>query len=394
MMMERPDTPINRRDFLRGSSKALAAVGAFAAGCTRREANPEGASQCADTVSSDPDSWWDKKGFFVHEAVDTGRLPRGVIRARVEGTWRELRVVELPDRFVDWSLQQRAARLGRMVRAGGMDPRDVAGSHNACVATYGGPSRDSAVSLNTAYKGMGFTVHAGMLAETTQRIKEEKLRIERDYRSAPFKMMQEKAVFLVRFYQDTPSFDRTKQVSLELFTEPDFHTHTFLNMMANPITSASFLAFPTFEIRAVPQLLHPKNPRLSPHERDLVAYTNAVHDFDHTAGIGSVHVEARPFAQVGMRVQDDDVLQRLPMAELFLPGAGHPRPVAQGLLRCTLPYGGGLVLLTVYAAHAATSPSNLSRLPLATRAFSSSLMRAWVTVLRDTPGATCGRPDP
>ncbi|MGA1843952.1 MAG: hypothetical protein ACMUIS_05260 [bacterium] len=282
MMMERLDKPINRRGFLRGSSKALAAFGAFAAGCTGREANPEGASQAAGTVSSDPDSWWDKEGFFVHEAVDAGRLPKGVIRARIEGTWREFRVVELPDRFMDWSLQQRVARLGRMVRAGGMDPRDLAGSHNACVATYGGPSRDSAVSLNTAYKGMGFTVRAEILAETTRRIKEEKLRIERDYRSAPFRMMHEKVIFLTRFYQDTASFDRTKQVSLELFTERDFHTHTFLNMMANPITSASFLAFPTFEIRAVPQLLHPNNTGLSPHERDLVAYTNAVHDFIHS----------------------------------------------------------------------------------------------------------------
>jgi hypothetical protein len=80
------------------------------------------------------------------------------------------------------------------------------------------------------------------------------------------------------------SFDLTKQVSLELFTSPDFHTHTFLNMMANPIASASFLAFPTFEIRAIPQLLHPKNPGLSKYERDLIAYTNAIHDFIHSGG--------------------------------------------------------------------------------------------------------------
>jgi len=280
--MGRLGTPVNRRDFLRGSSRMIAAAGAFAAGCTRREVNPEGAAQGAGAVTSDPATWWSKDGFFVHEAVDSGRLSKGVIRARIEGTWREFRVAKLPDRFVDWSLQQRVARLGRMVRAGGMDPRDLAGSHNACVATYGGPSRDSSMSLNTAYKGMGFTMHAGILAETTRRIAEEKVRIERDFQSAPFRMMQEKVVFLARFYQDAASFDRTKQVSLELFTEPGFNTHTFLNMMANPITSASFLAFPTFEIRAVPQLLHPGNPGLSPHERDLVAYTNAIHDFIHS----------------------------------------------------------------------------------------------------------------
>ncbi len=53
-------------------------------------------------------------------------------------------------------------------------------------------------------------------------------------------------------------------------------------MLANPIASASFLAYPTFELRAIPQLLHPKNPRLTHQERLTIDYVNTIHDFIHS----------------------------------------------------------------------------------------------------------------
>ena len=96
--------------------------------------------------------------------------------------------------------------------------------------------------------------------------------------------MGEKTRFLAGLYADESIFDRTKQISLELFTTPDYATHTFLNMMANPIASASFLAYPTFELRAVPQFLHPDNPTLTKHERLMTTYTNAIHNFVHGGG--------------------------------------------------------------------------------------------------------------
>lgn len=287
---------ITRRDFLQGSSTALIALGALTAtGCSSsRTSDPDYAPKSGLAADTNPTSWWHRDGsmegaasssrplFVVHDTVDTRRLAEGVILARVDGSWRQFKVVELPDRFMDWSLKARMTRLERMLKTGGMDPRDLAGSHNACVATYGGPRRDSAVSLNTAYKGMGFAVHSSRLAETTGRIKEERLRIEQDTSGDPSREIQAKVRFLAEFYSDASIFDRTKQVSLELFASPDFQTHTFLNMMVNPIASASFLAFPTFEIRAVPQLLHPQNPGLARQEKDMIAYTNAIHDFIHS----------------------------------------------------------------------------------------------------------------
>ncbi|MGA1870520.1 MAG: hypothetical protein ACMUJM_18440 [bacterium] len=271
-----------RRRFLRDASTTLFSIGAITAGCTRTSAPPDHSTQGEQGNISDPSTWWQKEGFIVHDRVDISQHSQGIIRAYVNDSWQNFRVAKLPERFVQWSLRARVARLGRMLKVGGMDPRDLAGAHNACVATYGGPSRDSAISLNTAYKGMGFVIEADKLADTVQRIKEEQFRIERDTRGDVARQMHAKVEFLIEFYHDGSHFDLTKQVSLELFTSQDFQTHTFLNMMANPIASASFLAFPTFEIRTVPQLLHPRNPGLSGYEKDLISYTNAIHDFIHS----------------------------------------------------------------------------------------------------------------
>ena len=280
--MSGQDKLITRREFLKGSSTALTAMSGLTIGCNTGGDSPSDKNRNRPAINTKAFSWWHEEGFIVHETVDTKRINKGIIRACINGLWREFKVIDLPERFVNWSFKTRVSRLRRMLSFGGLDPRDLAGSHNACVATYGGPSRDSAISLNTAYKGMGFAIHTNRIAKTTESIIEEQNRIERDFRGNPTRAIQAKVRFLAEFYSHISSFDRTKQVSLELFTTPKFHTHTFLNMMINPIASASFLAFPTFEIRAVPQLLHPKNPGLSEYERDLIAYTNTIHDFIHS----------------------------------------------------------------------------------------------------------------
>ena len=149
---------VTRRDFLKKSSTALAAIGGLTTGCSSQEKVSDDTHHANQVIDFDPSSWWHKEDFIIHKTVDTSYISRGTIRACVDGSWRKFKVVELPDKFVNWSLNTRVARLGRMLKFGGMDPRDLAGSHNACVATYGGPVRDSAVSLNTAYKGMGFAI--------------------------------------------------------------------------------------------------------------------------------------------------------------------------------------------------------------------------------------------
>ena len=274
-----------RRRFLELGTLGAVSVGALAACPSQREPSGGSGAAAPGAPPFDVESIW-RDGTFHHHTVDARGAARGVLRARLDGRWRDLPLVDLPEAFVQWSLNERKERLRRLAEHG-FSQRDLAGPHNACVATYGGPPRDSAVSLNTAYKGMGFVPRAEKLAATITRLKAARRDVEAGRRgssgaaAAPMSQMLAKTRVLAELYSDPSRFDRRKQVSLELFSHPTYFTHTFLNMLANPIASASFLAYPTFELRAVPQLLHAKDPRLTRDERLVVDYVNTIHDFIH-----------------------------------------------------------------------------------------------------------------
>ena len=229
-------------------------------------------------------SWWQGGGrYFHHDTVDLGRPDQGILRARVDGRWQSFSTVDLPEAFLSWSMRERRARLDRLSR-GIFSTRDLAGPHNACVATYGGHPREGRVSLNTAYKGMGWLPRPERMEGLLRELRAAGDLPEPRSRAELLDQMSAKARFLDGLYARTELFDLRKQASLELFTFHSFYTHTFLNMMVNPVASASFLAYPTFEIRAIPQLLHPQDPELSAYERKVVQFVNSIHDLVHGGG--------------------------------------------------------------------------------------------------------------
>lgn len=226
-------------------------------------------------------SWWRDGGrYFRHDTVDTRRLSQGIVRARVDGRWRDFPTVDLPPAFVQWSFAERRARLDRLAQ-GIFSHRELAGPHNACVATYGGHPREGRISLNTAYKGMGWLPREPVLGRLLTELQQASALPEPRSEGEYLRQMQGKARFLDGLYRRPELFDTRCHVSLELFTFWKYYTHTFLNLMANPVASASFLAYPTFELRAIAQLLHPADPDLTPQERQSVAFINAIHDFVH-----------------------------------------------------------------------------------------------------------------
>jgi hypothetical protein len=275
-----------RRDLLRSTGVLL---GASALGACA----PTGPAQdCPPPergfVPRQAGSFWKSGGWFEHDTVDASRVGEGIIRAQLEGAWRELSLARLPDRFVSWSFEERIIKLGEIARKG-FDTRDLDGPHNACVATFGGVDNNSFTSLNTAYKGMGFMPAPEHLAEAVQDLQVKSEVMARAGLSMPARMARALEV-LEELYRQPDLFDRRRQVSLELFATPSFTTHTFANMLANPVCSASFLAFPTFELRCVPQLLHPADPGLSEAERLAIAWTNGVHDLAHGGGDGAQRI--------------------------------------------------------------------------------------------------------
>lgn len=212
-------------------------------------------------------NFWDGDTFH-QDTVDTSQIDIGRILARVENRWEPFQLRELPESFIDWNLRRRLANLQKM-RSGGMP--DFAGPHNAGVATYGRHRGDSRISLNNAIKGTGLCPKADVVQSLIDQAKETQEA-----------SIEEKFDILEATYKDKSLWDRTKLVSLELYSRPDYETHTFLNQMENPMASIVYLDIPSYEVRTIPRLMHPQDPALSDYERSILNYVNAMHTYNHS----------------------------------------------------------------------------------------------------------------
>jgi hypothetical protein len=211
-------------------------------------------------------NYW-QGGIFLQDNVDMSKIDQGIIRAHINGNWREHSVTELDDDFMEWNLKARLKYL-QTIAQGNMP--SLAGPHAAAVATHGGGRRDSAFTLNNAIKGMGFAPKKERIGELTDRFKST---MDAD--------MQEKLEILQDNYRHPELWNRTKQLSLELYTAPDFETHTFLNIMANPVATIVYTDMPSYELRAIVRIIHPQDSKVTQEEKDLLEYTNLAHGYFH-----------------------------------------------------------------------------------------------------------------
>ncbi len=209
-------------------------------------------------------NYWQGKSF--HQ-TNLKVVKAGLLRAKINGNWQEFQPRELSPEFIDWNLKARLETIEALKKGG---PPSLAGPHSAAVATYGGGRRDSSFTVNNAIKGIGFVPKPERIGA---KIRELKANFD-----AP---MPQKLEILSAGYRDRSLWDRTKQVSLELYTTPRFETHTFLNLMANPVASVVFLDYPSYELRTLVRMVHPEDKSISEEEREILEYINLVHSFFH-----------------------------------------------------------------------------------------------------------------
>lgn len=205
--------------------------------------------------------------YYKQTNLDLTDIDDGKIKALVEGVWIEYSTTDLPDDFMEWNLSARREALD-MWKRGEMPP--LSGPHSGMVASYGGIREDTEISINNAVKGMGFLPKEEFIGQVTELLLQ-------NYDSSFIR----KLFILDSLYQNPEIFDKTKQISLELYTTEEFRTHTFLNIMAYPLVSIVFLDIPSYEVKAAAQLIYPEDPSISEKDRKAVEYINTVHDFIH-----------------------------------------------------------------------------------------------------------------
>lgn len=217
---------------------------------------------------------WDSGSFF-QDCVDVSNEARGVIRARVDGVWGNYNTAELPEEFLEWNLNARVEVLDSimdMMTGQGGSPPSLAGPHNAAMATRGARRNDSVLTINNAFKGMGLCPKREIIAE-----KIEFMRTNMD------SSMPAKIEYLKDLYSTSDNFDITKMVSLELYSTPTFETHTFINLMREPVTSLVFLDSKSYEVRGIGQLVDTEDASCGEYATQIVEYTNLAHSFFHGA---------------------------------------------------------------------------------------------------------------
>ncbi len=212
-------------------------------------------------------------GSFFQECVDVSSEAEGMIKARVDGLWGDYNTANLPEEFLEWNLSSRLDVLdnilGMMTGQGGAPP-SLAGPHNAAMATRGARRNDSILTINNAFKGMGLCPKREIIAE---KIEYMKANMEGS--------MPAKINYLKDLYSTSDNFDLTKMVSLELYSTPTFETHTFINLMQEPVTSLVFLDSKSFEVRGIGQLVDTEDVSCGLYATQIVEYTNLAHSFFH-----------------------------------------------------------------------------------------------------------------
>ncbi len=215
------------------------------------------------------------RGWFRQNNIDLKKIDSGVIRAKVEGNWREFKIVNLPEGFLKWNFSRRIGQLQK-IRELLKDPQagmpEIAGPHNGIVASHGLKRQDAEFSINNAVKGMGWLPRKEKLPDLINLLQQTKN-----------DSTERKIALLESLYEKgTEIFDLTKQTSLELYSNPGFETHTFLNQMTDPGVAIVFLDLPkSYELRCIVQMLHPDDPNLTDYEKQIVEYVNLVHDYFH-----------------------------------------------------------------------------------------------------------------
>jgi hypothetical protein len=216
------------------------------------------------------------KKYCIQKTVYAGEVDRGYIWARVDGWWRRFQIRNLEETYWNWhfsemlkSFEEQLSPEPYVFRAGG--------PHSPSVASYGNRRGrgDSSFHLNSKIIGLSAVpaqAHIKEINDTMLSMIDE---------SAEYKTK----VAWLKAIHEQDIWRRELQPGIEYFTTPDFETHTFLNLMENPVATLCFQGrydiFTSFEIRCIGQILDPRNPAVTGELLEIVKFPSILHGFYH-----------------------------------------------------------------------------------------------------------------
>ena len=258
-------------------------------------------------------NWWKSREIFStaesqNKTVEycqqhNFRQESGAVWSNLDNMWRKFEVRQLSDEFMQWGCSERYFYYDERLNVGEAGPPTVmknGGIHHGMVATYGNWTgrKDSSFHLNVATKGTALCPSRETILELLPVLEKLKADDPPDRITQYYQIMQ-------GIYSDIKNFDNTKMLTLELYTQPTQgtlydagykETHTFANMMANPICTIGFMQQESpqknyfdpagngtyndfiygihYELRAIPKVIHCWAPEMG-NEYDVFDYKKA-----------------------------------------------------------------------------------------------------------------------
>ena len=204
--------------------------------------------------------------YCVHRTVYDGQVDVGYIWARLDGWWRRFKIIEVENKFWEWNFQERIKTFD--ARIAETHTPAAAGPHTPSIATYGNRRGrgDSTFHINNKVVGANVVPKQ----EHLKRINDEIAELAASDADFKTKMQYLKDI------HEQDIWRKDMQVGVEYFSNPDFETHTFLNMMENPAATMCFQGhyniYESFEIRCIPHIVHMANPQLSADLREMARF--------------------------------------------------------------------------------------------------------------------------
>lgn len=223
-------------------------------------------------------TYWSGTGdnrYCVHRTVDASSVDAGVIRARVDGFWRKFTIQEAESIFLEWNFGERIRSFEE--KLAGTSVPTAGGPHTPMIATcsFSGSRGDTTFRSNLNNKVIGINV-----VPKKEYIKD----INDQLYSMRNEDMTAKLEYLKGIHQQD-IWRKDIQAGLEYFTTPDFETHTFLNLMENPLANLCYQGcyniWASFELRTIAHIVDPRDPGLSADMLELAKFPIVLHGFYH-----------------------------------------------------------------------------------------------------------------